>query len=180
MKSIIIYGSYYGSTKQYAQRFSKITGIPLKYYQDVIELKNDDLIIYFGGLYAGGIVGLKKTMCKIESNVKLIIVTVGLADIYNDENIQRISNSVYKQIPDNMSKDILLFHLRGAIDYQKLNYRHRIMMKLLYNKIKNMDEEKMSNETKTFMMTYGKKVNFIDYNELYKIKKALENMKKED
>lgn len=41
-------------------------------------------IIYLGGLYAGGVKGLKSTFRRLKRcNVKTIVVTVGLADVKN-------------------------------------------------------------------------------------------------
>ena len=39
-----------------------------------------------------------------------------------------------------------IYHLRGGIDYQKLGFAHKTMMKLLYNKVKNIPDEKKTTE----------------------------------
>lgn len=53
MKGIIIYGSHYGTTKQYAEELSRLTHLPLENEEDVNNI-HDDFIVYLGGLYAGG------------------------------------------------------------------------------------------------------------------------------
>lgn len=55
MKDLIIYGSQYGTTKNYAEKFASMTGIPVISYEDIKDLNGYDLIIHFGGLYAGGV-----------------------------------------------------------------------------------------------------------------------------
>ena len=35
MKSLIIYGSQYGTTKRYAERFAEMTGFPVISYEDM-------------------------------------------------------------------------------------------------------------------------------------------------
>ena len=40
--------------------------------------------------YAGGVKGLKNTVKALKKDVKIIIVTVGLADVYDQENIDNI------------------------------------------------------------------------------------------
>ena len=60
MNSVIIYGSHYGTTKRYAEKFSGMTKIPVANYKEIKNLSEYDLIIHFGGLYAGGVKGLKK------------------------------------------------------------------------------------------------------------------------
>ncbi len=59
MKKQIIYGSQYGTTKRYAEKFSEMTNIPVEDYKNIKDLSEIGLIIYFGGLYAGGVKGLK-------------------------------------------------------------------------------------------------------------------------
>ena len=59
-----------------------------------------------------------------------------------------------------------IFHLRGGIDYSKLNFGHKTMLRLLYNSIKNLSEEKQTAEDKAMIETYNKKVNFIDFSSL--------------
>jgi flavodoxin len=62
METIIIYGSKYGTTKSYAEELTKKTGISNIEYNKTISLEKYDTIIYFGGLNAGGVLGLKNTI----------------------------------------------------------------------------------------------------------------------
>ena len=150
MKSLIIYGSQYGTTKRYAERFAEMTGFPVISYEDINALTSYERVIYFGGLYAGGVKGLKNAVKRFSLNTKLIIVTVGLADVCDKENISNIRNSISKQVPEDLLKSAFVFHLRGGIDYQKLSFKHKTMMTLLYNKIKNLPEDKKTAEDKAF------------------------------
>ena len=59
MERLIIYGSQYGTTKRYAQRFSEMTGIPSLSYEAANDLTDCRLLVYFGGLYAGGLKGFR-------------------------------------------------------------------------------------------------------------------------
>ena len=174
MNTLIIYGSQYGTTRRYAEKFAEMTHLPVISYEDIKNLTDYDQIIYFGGLYAGGIKGLKNTLKKLTANTKLIIVTVGLADVSNKENINNINNSIRKQVPEHLLKDASLFHLRGGIDYSKLNFKHRTMMKMLYHSLKNKPFESLTQEDKEFIETYNKKVDFVDYDSLKQIIDALE------
>ena len=67
-----------------------------------------------------------------------------------------------------------VFHLRGGIDYQKLNFVHKTMMTLLYNKVKNLPEEKKNAETRAMIETFNKTVDFTDYNALGPIMEAIQ------
>ena len=122
MKSLIIYGSQYGTTKRYAERFAEMTGFPVISYEDMNALTGYERVIYFGGLYAGGVKGLKNAVKRFSLNTKLIIVTVGLADVCDKENISNIRNSISRQVPEDLLKSAFVFHLRGGIDYQKLSF----------------------------------------------------------
>ena len=173
MNTLIIYGSQYGTTKRYAEKFAEMTHFPVISHEDIKTLTEYERIIYFGGLYAGGIKGLKSTIKKISPNTKLIIVTVGLADVSDRRNIDNIRNSVRKQVPERLLNALSVFHVRGGIDYSKLNFKHKIMMKMLYRSLKNKPVESLTQEDKALMETYGKKVDFTDYDLLKQVAEAI-------
>ncbi len=172
MNSIIIYGSHYGTTKQYAEELSKRTNIKAISFKKINQQINDyDNIIYLGSLYAGGVLGMSKTLKKLNniSNKKILIATVGLSDPTDEVNKNNIRNNIKNQIPKEVLEKAKIFHLRGGIDYSKLNFAHKTMMKLLYNAVKNLPNEKQTAEDRAMIETYNKKVNFIDFSSLDKI-----------
>ena len=175
MKGIIVYGSQYGTTKCYAKKLAEITKIPIISYEDIKDLTNYDLIIHFGGLYAGGVKGLKNTFRLLKnSNIKTILVTVGLADVNNKENTNNIKASLEKQLEKDIYKNSLIFHLRGGIDYSKLNFKHKTMMKMLYHSLKNKPVESLTQEDKALIETYNTKVDFVDYDSLKQIVEVIQ------
>ena len=108
MNSIIIYGSHYGTTKQYAEELSKRTNIKVNSFTKFNQQINDyDNIIYLGALYAGGVLGMSKTLKKLNniSNKKIIIATVGLSDPADEVNKNNIRNSIKNQIPKEVLKE---------------------------------------------------------------------------
>ena len=172
MNSIIIYGSHYGTTKQYAEELSKRTNIKAITFKKFDQQINDyDNIIYLGALYAGGVLGMSKTLKKLNniSNKKILIATVGLSDPTDEVNKNNIRNNIKNQIPKEVLEKAKIFHLRGGIDYSKLNFAHKTMMKLLYNAVRNLPNEKQTAEDRAMIETYNKKVNFIDFSSLDKI-----------
>lgn len=166
MNQIIVYGSEYGTTKRYAEKLSQLSDIDAIGYEDVKTLQNYSRIIYLGSLYAGGVKGLKRTVKLIPPAAKLLLVTVGLADVTDSENIRNIRQSVSKQVPANLLQNTVLFHLRGGIDYSKLSVLHKTMMTLLYNKAKRLPDEKKNAEVRAMIEIYNTKVDFVDYNAL--------------
>ncbi len=168
MSNIILYGSHYGTTKQYAEELSRRTNIEVSSFKTIKDINQYDTIIYLGGLYAGGVLGMAKTLKNLNdvSHKKIILVTVGLADPTDEVNKNNIRNNIKRQLKKEVFEKAKIFHLRGGIDYSKLNFGHKTMLRLLYNSIKNLPEEKQTAEDKAMIETYNKKVNFIDFSSL--------------
>ena len=158
MKTLITYGSRYGSAEHYAQKFAEYTGFSVLPYGEVKSVAGYARVIHFGALYAGGVLGLRQIVSLLAPKTEVIIVTVGLADVQDAENIQNIRNSIRLQISEDVFQRMQIFHLRGAIDYGKLNLKHRTMMALLYAKAKGLPEEQKNAETQAMIETYGKQV----------------------
>lgn len=169
MSRIIIYGSRYGTTRRYAEELAERTGIPVISYEEINDLSGYETIIHMGGLYAGGVMGLKNTMKALPKNANFIIVTVGLSDVNDEKNIENIRMSIRRQLPGEIYDHARIFHLRGGIDYQKLNFAHRTMMTLLYNKAKKLPEEKKTAEVRAMIETFNQKVDFVDFHSLDQI-----------
>lgn len=165
MKSVILYGSRYGSARRYAQELSKQTDIPAVSYQEAPPLSKLETIVYIGALYAGGVLGLTKTLRRqsFGEHQRLVIVTVGLADPDIPQNRENIRNSLQKQIPAQLYGRAAVFHLRGAIDYQALSLGHRTMMALLHRSLQKKPAEEWIEEDKALMETYGKRADFVDF-----------------
>lgn len=165
---IIVYGSQYGTAQQYAEELARKTNIDLKSYEKVTDINRYDTVIYVGGLYAGGVLGMKKTLAKMLQcqRKKVIIVTVGLADPMNTENTDNIRNGMKRQLSKELYENAQIFHLRGGIDYSRLSFKHKTMMGLLYKKAVRLPEEKKTAEVKAMIETYNKKVDFVDFDSL--------------
>ena len=119
---IIIYGSLYGSTKRYAEHLSEITGIEAVSFKDAKDIAKYDRIIYMGALFAGSVLGLRKTASRMSVGQKLTIITVGMVDPADPENIEYIRRSIKDRVPSHLYDETQIYHLRGAIDYSNLNY----------------------------------------------------------
>ena len=174
MKTLILYGSQYGTTKRYADELSRLTGLPAVSYEKAVDLAGCEQIVYLGGLYAGGVKGLKQTAKKFPAGVRLILVTVGLADVQDEQNIENIRRSVRRQLPAGLLQNTVLFHLRGGIDYGKLSLPHRAMMTLLYNHARKLSPEQQNAETRAMIETFGRQVDFVDFASLGPVAAAIE------
>lgn len=176
MQSLITYGSCYGSAMHYAVLFAAMTGFPVMSYHEAKTVTGYDRVIHFGALYAGNALGLKHIVSLLSAQTKLIIVTVGLADVQNVENANHIKRSAQKQLPKLIWNNTTIYHLRGAIDYSKLKPIHRILMALLCMRAKNLPKKRKTAEIKTMLETYGKRVCFIDDKALQKLADVLTSL----
>jgi len=166
MKAAVIYESIYGSTEKYARWISEALSCDLFKRKEVKESKltEYDVIIYGGGLYAGGVAGIKlliKNFDKLKDK-KLILYTCGLSDPNNPDNILNIQKSLSKVLTPEMREKIKIFYLRGGMDYSKLSFAHRTMMAMLYKMIQKKPDEQKTQEDREMIETYGKVVDFCD------------------
>lgn len=179
MKDIILYGSKYGASRRYAEKLSKQTGIPAISYIEAPNLSSMGTIVYIGSLYAGGVLGLAKTMkdFSLAEGQKLILATVGLSDPKEAETRENISVSLKRQLPAPLIEQAKIFHLRGAINYQTLSLPHRAVMGLLYRSLCKTPAEKLTPENRALTETYGKQVDFLDFSALEPIVQEILNAK---
>lgn len=118
--NLIIYGSKYGHTRACAEEYSIRTG---KDYTSISNIDNLSTVIYFGALYAGGVMGLRKTLDRMNIDDKRIIfITVGLSDPDDEHNISNIENSMKEQLTEAVFSKLEIYHLRGGIDYARLSF----------------------------------------------------------
>ena len=164
MDQIIVYGSHYGTTRRYAQQLSERTGIPAVRFREAPGLAGMRTIVYLGGLYAGGVVGLAGTLrgLTLRSGQRLILVTVGLADPGDAANRARICASLQNQLPPELVDRAEIFHLRGGIDYSRLSLRHRVMMAVLYRSLRRLPPDRQTAEDRALLASYGTRLDFTD------------------
>jgi flavodoxin len=155
-KIAVIYKSAYGATKRYAEWIADELGAELLERKAVSKphLAGYDIIVYGGGLYAGGIAGVDLLVKNPVKN--LVVFTVGLANPVNTDYSAIMKRS-------GLPAQTAVFHFRGGIDYSRLNLVHKAMMSMLkktaFDK-KPYDE--LSDEEKLFVDTYGGKIDFSD------------------
>lgn len=164
MNGIILYGTCYGSARQYADELSRRSGQPCVSYESAGDLSAYERIVYIGSLYAGGVLGMANTIGKLAdwTNKQIVIATVGLADTTDEANVQNIRKGMARQLPAGMMEHAKLVHLRGGIDYSRLSMKHKVMMGLLVQKAKNLPPEKKTAEVRAMIDTYSQVVNFVD------------------
>jgi flavodoxin len=138
-KRVVLYESHYGSTETYAQWIGDALNCECKRIKDfdLNNLNNYDTIIYGGGMYAVGILGLKKLKRALAnvSGVNVFVFAVGLSTI-TEKTLVHVRDSNL----DGPLKDIPLFMLRGKFDIDKVSFKHKLLMKALAKKVKSKNE----------------------------------------
>ena len=100
---------------------------------------------------------------------ELIIVTVGVTDPNETAYFSEIRKSIKAKIPARLYNEEKIFHLRGAIDYSQLDMKHRFMMLMFHKMVLKTPESQRTADAKAMLETYGKQVDFVDFNALEKI-----------
>ena len=165
-KTVVIYESKYGSTKCYAEWIAESLSCPIferkKFHPR--DFSQYEVVIYGGGLYAGGVSGIKLITqnWNVLSNKKLILFTCGLANPDDPENISSIRKSLTRVFSEEMLEHLSLFHLRGGIDYSRLNFVHKSMMSMLRKMLLKKDIHTLREEDKQLLDTYGQCIDFTD------------------
>jgi len=169
-KTIVIYDSKYGHTKQYAEWIAKecsCAALPRKQASSAT-LSAYDTIIYGGGLYAGGVSGINLLTENYDllTTKNVILFTCGLADPENKENVAHIREALSKVLSSDMMSHFQIFHLRGGIDYKRLNLIHKAMMGMMRKMLLGKNPSELSAEDEELLRTYGKVVDFTDCNSI--------------
>lgn len=165
-KTVVIFESKYGSTKRYAEWIAEELDCPIferKRFRPE-DFAHYDTIIYGGGLYAGGVSGIK-LLTRSQSLLKdkrVILFTCGLSNPNDSKNVSHIRESLQKALPPKQWEQFEIFHVHGAINYPKLSPIHRIMMAMMYKMISKGDPAARTVEDVGFLETYGKQVDFTD------------------
>lgn len=174
--TIVIYGSRYGTAKRYAEQMASRLHTVAISYKDVGNINTYDTIIYIGALYAGGVLGMSKTFKALSAigHKQMILITVGLADPTDPENVCHIRTGIQQQINKDLLAKLRIYHLRGAVNYHRLGMVHRIMMWMVFNKARKTPQEQMTPEVRMMLDTYNKEVDFIDLASLEPILSQIE------
>ncbi len=159
MKKIaVIYKSLHGSTKRYAEWIAEELKASLFEASGVkpAQLTDYDVIVYGGGLYAGGIIGVKlvtKNPCK-----NLVVFTVGLGTPETSDYTEILTKNFTAEYLEKSK----VFHLHGGIDYQKLSIIHRVMMAFKKKESEKIPLNERTSDDRSLLETYGGKVDFTD------------------
>ena len=166
MSKIIVYASRYGSTRRYADKLSELTGVEAVDYSKVKDISAYDKVVYMGSILAGTVTGLKKTVSKMKVGQELVIVSVGMIDSKDPENVSGIRSIIRQQIPAELYDESRIFHLQGCIDYPNLKLSHRMLMSMMRSMASKKPEIELDAVSRTVLATYGQRIDYVDLSAL--------------
>jgi menaquinone-dependent protoporphyrinogen IX oxidase len=143
LKSIIIYTSKTGYTKQYAQMLSQSLQCPLISRKELasVKLGDYDRIIYGGGIRATKICGLRSMLSRFRtlSDKEIIIFAVGATS----KSPEYRDDLKHKNLTE-QNLDYPFFYFQGGFDPDRLSYFMRYMLRkvkksILKKQAKNPD-----------------------------------------
>ena len=174
-KGIILYQSKYGATKKYADWLVERIGYDCVETKNakVADLKNCDVIILGGGIYASGIAGLqfiKKNIGQL-ADKKLAVFAVG-ASPYDEKAIMQIREMHFK----NELHNIPLFYCRGAWDEEKMKFADRTLCKMLQKAVAKQNPDEYEPWQKALMYAVGQKCDWTDKSYLDPLLKYIEEL----
>lgn len=163
--TVVVYASKNGSTKRYAKKMARELKLELYEYSEYKD-EGDD-IIYFGAVYNEKVLGLDDFLDKHSGKIKSFhLITVGLLDLNIRSNALEYEDML-KNIRFRYNLDFRHDHLKGAIDYSKLSFIDKLMIKYKISKTDN------ANRKLAFALTYNK---WVDYSDANVLKMIVQNL----
>lgn len=129
MNTLVVHASKYGSTQQYAEWIATRLGAPVvdSHATSPEDMAAADLVVFCAAIYGPSLrdsVELRRAM-EIASATRWILVTVGLSD---PDLTDKRDALVDGKFPPPLRDRLRVFHLRGAMDRDRLTFVDRSMM----------------------------------------------------
>ncbi|WP_342758556.1 flavodoxin domain-containing protein [Kineothrix sedimenti] len=141
MERIVVYNSKTGFSEKYGKWIAQELACKAVSYKDMTpqHWKENDVIIYGAGIMAGRINGWDKVK-KIPERCgkKLIVYAVGGAPMKADEVILTVKDN---NLTKEEQKEIPFFYLEGGIDFEKMGFFPRTMLKTMYKMLKKKKDK---------------------------------------
>lgn len=162
MKTIILYSSKHGATKEIALQLANDG--PKYVVKDINEFNespdNYDCIIIGASIYVGNLSKKVVTLCKEATTCKLLLFLSGLAKEKWQETLQT-------NIPNYQQIFTYTCFIGGKLNFLDMGFMERTMIKMINKKMHLMDSIDMK---KTY--------DFIEYQEVENLKKEIQTLDK--
>ena len=164
MKSVLIcYESQYGYSEKYARWIAEeLGGRALSVSQaGERDSRDADLVGVGGGRYAGKVGGasfVRRHEAALKGKLAALF-TVGLSPA---DKAEVFAPLMEKNFAPHILASTRVFHLRGGMDYQKLKWMHRMMMKMLVHMLRKKAPSERTRYAQGLLDSYGKAEDFSD------------------
>ena len=158
MKTIVAYKSKSGYTKKYARWIAQELGCDIKENPELSDILGYDMIIYGGGMYAGGFNGGKlitKNLDKLKGK-RIALFAVGS----NPGREHEMKVFWDRVLTAEQQKTIGYFYLRGGFDIDKLTAKDKVLMKMLKVRLQRIKER--TEDEQEMLDAYDTPVDFSD------------------
>ena len=138
MNTVVLYRSRYGSTKQYAEWIAEALGADI-FPADAFpaeKFAEYDTVIFGAPVFGGavlGIAGVENNLAVLQKK-RLIIFTVGLT---SPKAEQQLADLAAKNFSAALQNHAEFFHFRGALEYQKLSFGYKILLRMIRSSMSN-------------------------------------------
>lgn len=157
MKSIVIYNSQTGFTKQYAQWISEDAGCECVSLKEAgkINFADYEAIVFGSWILAGSIKNIKwfkkHMMLLSQAGKKIIVFAVGASPAESPE----VSAEMEKVFPEEEKKFVKLFYCPGGLNFDKMNWLSRTMMKMLAKALASKKDATEDDKNKAEMISHS-------------------------
>lgn len=152
---LIIYGTHYGTSKNYAEKLAAIMGASAIDYRDLPRKIEDPEVIFLGSLYAGHMTGLKKVLQLLEPQKhRLTLVTVGMTNPANTALIAELHQPLREKIAEKKLELKGFYHLQGAVNYEKLALKHKLIIKPMMVAFKKKKPEELDAQAQSLLQAF--------------------------
>lgn len=163
MKNVlVIYGSEYGSTKEYAEYIARACDAKCISTKQIKGISLDDYqtIVYGGGIYAGKLYdgNIIKQQEEQLRKKKMIVFGVGFSDPNNERDMVKVKQDVEDFFGKEWFQEMDFYLMRGNMLYSKMKWMHKMMLKMMVSVLKKKPETKED----VLVKTYGKDTYFSD------------------
>jgi menaquinone-dependent protoporphyrinogen IX oxidase len=138
MKTVVIYKSKTGFTKQYAQWISEALSCKAVDYKDrkKLDLQSFDLVIFGGRLIAGKIEGLQKIKQAMGNKIdSLVVFATGATPNTVTEEIERVRQNNFG------GDSIPFFYMQSGLCYEKMGFFEKTMMKMFAKTLESKQDK---------------------------------------
>lgn len=164
-RPLVVYRSHYGHSKSYAEWLAEDLGGYLVNLQETPtpNLSHANVIILVSPIYARSYLGAKEFSTLVDNapGIPLVGVSVGASDPENPKNVEAYRSLIDATFTEKIRSRMTWFHVRGGLDYPRMSWGHRTMMRVVSWNAKRQ-AAKGDEESRQMYESFGEVIDFRD------------------